>query len=108
MLKKLKVIKMKKKRALLRQKLKQAQAKQIADFRIVITSIAFRVADVLQKKKLFKTIDFKKYKRINQHDLNIFVQECDVKFELKLIIYADDNDKIFFVHRFLNDASTNH
>jgi hypothetical protein len=108
MMKELKIIKMKKERTLLRQKLEQARAKQIADFRIVITSIAFRVTDVLQKKKLFKTIDFKKYKKINQHDLNIFIRECDVEYEFKFIIYANDKNKIFFAHEFLNDASTNH
>ncbi len=36
----------------------------------------------LQKKKLFKIVDLKKYKNIIQHDFNIFIQECNEMFEI--------------------------
>jgi hypothetical protein len=59
----------------------------------------------LQKKKLFKIVNSKKYKSITQHDLNIFIRECNEVFEVRRNIYADDKDKILFARSFLDDVS---
>jgi hypothetical protein len=39
--------------------------------------------DDLQKKKFFKIVNSKKYKNITQHDLNIFIRECNKVFEIR-------------------------
>ncbi len=62
--------------------------------------------DELQKKKLFKIVDSKKYKNTTQHDLNIFIRECNEMFEIRRNIYANDKDKILFARSFLEDIST--
>ncbi len=61
--------------------------------------------DDLQKKKFFKIVNFKKYKNIIQHDLNIFIRECNEMFEIRRNIYANDKNKIFFARSFLDDVS---
>jgi hypothetical protein len=62
--------------------------------------------DDFQKKKFFKIVNFKKYKNITQHDLNIFIRECNEMFKIRRNIYANDKNKIFFAKNFFNDVST--
>ncbi len=62
--------------------------------------------DELQKKKLFKIVDLKKYKNIIQHDLNIFIQEYNEMFEIRRNIYTNDKNKIFFAKSFFEDVLT--
>jgi hypothetical protein len=107
MIEELKVIKIEKRRVLLREELKQARTKKIVDFRIASASTIHRITDVLQREKLFKIVDLKKYKKINQHDLNIFIRECNDEFEIKFYIYAENKNRILFVQRYLSDTSTN-
>ncbi len=61
--------------------------------------------DEFQKKKLFKIVNSKKYKSITQHDLNIFIRECNEMFEIRKNIYANDKNKILFARSFLEDVS---
>ncbi len=61
--------------------------------------------DELQKKKLFKIVDSKKYKNITQHNLNIFIREYNEMFEIRKNIYANDKNKILFARNFLEDVS---
>jgi hypothetical protein len=61
--------------------------------------------DELQKKKLFKIIDSKKYKNIIQHDFNIFIRECNEMFKIRRNIYANDKNKILFAKSFFEDVS---
>jgi uncharacterized FlgJ-related protein len=51
-------------------------------------------------------MNFEKYKNIIQHDLNIFIRECNEMFEIQRNIYANDKNKIFFAKSFLDDVST--
>ncbi len=62
--------------------------------------------DELQKKKLFKIMNSKKYKNTTQHDLNIFIRECRKIFEIRRHIYFDDKNKILFVKSFFENVST--
>jgi hypothetical protein len=61
--------------------------------------------DDLQKKKLFKIVNFKKYRNITQHDLNTFIRECNEIFEIRRNIYANDKDKILLTKSFFDDVS---
>jgi hypothetical protein len=72
---------------------------------ILATSTNRNEIDDLQKKKLFKIVNFKKYKNITQHDLNIFIRKCNEMFEIRRNIYANDKNKIFFARNFLDDVS---
>jgi hypothetical protein len=60
----------------------------------------------LQKKKFFKIVNFKKYKNIMQHDLNIFIREYNEMFEIRRNINANDKNKILFARSFFDDVST--
>jgi hypothetical protein len=60
------------------------------------------LTDDLQKEKLFKIVDPKKYKGTTQHDLNTFIRECNGVFEVRRNTYADDKDKILFARSFLD------
>jgi hypothetical protein len=88
--------------------MQKTRAVKIAEFSEVIfaTSTNRSEIDDLQKKKLFKIVNFKKYKSITQHDLNIFIRKCNEVFEIRRNIYANDKDKIFFARSFLDDVST--
>jgi hypothetical protein len=81
---------------------------KIAEFSEIIFATTTNCSDIddLQKKKLFKIVNFKKYKNIIQHDLNIFIQKCNEMFEIRRNIYANDKDKILFARSFLDDVST--
>jgi hypothetical protein len=81
---------------------------KIAEFSEVIFATTMNRSDIddLQKKKFFKIVNFKKYKNIIQHDLNIFIRECNEMFEIRRNIYANDKDKILFAKSFLDDVST--
>ncbi len=61
--------------------------------------------DEFEKKKLFEIVNLKKYKNITQHDLNIFIRECNEMFEIRRNIYANDKNKIFFARNFLENVS---
>ncbi len=56
--------------------------------------------DDFQKNKFFKIVNFKKYKNIIQHDLNIFIREYNEMFEIRRNIYANDKNKILFAKSF--------
>ncbi len=60
----------------------------------------------MQRETLFKTVNSKKCKKINQHDLNIFTREYNDEFEIKFYIYAEDKDRILFAQRYLENIST--
>jgi hypothetical protein len=72
---------------------------------IFATSTNRNEIDDLQKKKFFKIVNSKKYKHITQHDLNIFIRECNEIFEILRNIYANDKDKILFAKSFFDDVS---
>jgi hypothetical protein len=84
------------------------KAVKIAELSEVIFATTMNRSDIddLQKKKLFKIVNSKKYKNITQHDLNIFIRECNEMFEIRRNIYANDKNKILFARSFLDDVST--
>jgi hypothetical protein len=91
---------------LLREMQKTKAVKTVEFSEVVFaTSTNRNEIDDLQKKKLFKIVNSKKYKNITQHDLNIFIRECNEMFEIRRNIYANDKDKIFFARSFLDDVS---
>jgi hypothetical protein len=72
---------------------------------IFATSTNRNEIDDFQKKKFFKIVNFKKYKSITQHDLNLFIRECNEMFEIRRNIYANDKNKILFAKSYLDDVS---
>ncbi len=98
----------KRKRVELLRKIEKTKAIKTAEFsEIQLTFLMNRIMiDELQKKKLFKIMNSKKYKSTTQHDLNIFIRECRKIFEIRRHIYFDDKDKILFVRSFLESVST--
>jgi activator of 2-hydroxyglutaryl-CoA dehydratase len=98
----------KRKRIELLKKIEKTKAIKIAEFfEIQFAFLMNRIMiDELQKKKLFKIMNSKKYKNTTQHDLNIFIQECRKIFEIRKHIYFDDKNKILFVKSFLENVST--
>jgi recombinational DNA repair protein RecR len=59
---------------LLREMQKTKTIKIAEFFEVIFATLTNRnEIDDLQKKKLFKIVNFKKYKSITQHDLNIFI-----------------------------------
>jgi hypothetical protein len=95
----------KKRLAHLRQKLEQIKIDKTLKFLIVTLSIRSRQENEFQKEKMFKIVDSKQYKSIKQHDLNIFVRECQRAFDIRFLIYALNKDKIFYAQKFLNNTS---
>jgi hypothetical protein len=97
----------KRRRIELLREMQKTKAIKIVEFFEVIfaTSTNCNKIDDFQKKKFFKIVNFKKYKSITQHDLNIFIRECNEMFEIRRNIYANDKDKIFFAKSFLDDVS---
>jgi hypothetical protein len=89
----------------LRQKLEQVRIDKALRFLVVTLSIRFRQGNELQKEKMFKIVDPKRYKRAKQHDLNTFVRECQRAFDIRSLTYALDKDKILYAQRFLDDTS---
>ncbi len=87
------------------QKIRAAKIAEFSDETSVILTNRTLI-DEFQKKKLFKIVDSKKYKSTTQHDLNIFIRECNEMFEIRRNIYANDKDKILFARSFLEDVST--
>jgi hypothetical protein len=81
---------------------------KIAEFSEVILATTTNRDDIddLRKKKLFKIVNFKKYKNIIQHDLNIFIRECNEIFKIRRNIYANDKNKILFAKSFFDEIST--
>jgi hypothetical protein len=98
----------KRRRIELLREMQKIKAIKITEFSEIIfaTTMNRNNIDDLQKKKLFKIMNFKKYKSIIQHDLNIFIRECNEMFEIRRNIYANDKDKILFARSFLDDVST--
>jgi hypothetical protein len=88
-------------------KMQKTKAIKIIEFSEIVfaTSTNRSKIDDFQKKKFFKIVNFKKYKNITQHDLNIFIRECNEVFEIRRNIYANDKDKILFARSFLDDVS---
>jgi hypothetical protein len=87
------------------QKIKTIKTVEFSEI-ILATTMNRNDIDDFQKKKFFKIVNFKKYKNITQHDLNIFIRECNEMFEIRRNIYANDKDKILFARNFLDDVST--
>jgi hypothetical protein len=98
----------KRRRVQLLRKMQRIRTIKIAEFFEEIFAALTNRSEIddLQKKKLFKIVNFKKYKDITQHDLNIFIRECNEVFEIRRNIYANDKDKILFARSFLDDVST--
>jgi hypothetical protein len=91
---------------LLREMQKIRAVKIVEFFEIIFATTTNRSdIDDLQKKKFFKIVNFKKYKNITQHDLNIFIRKCNEMFEIRRNIYANDKDKILFAKSFFDDVS---
>jgi hypothetical protein len=87
---------------LLREMQKTKTIKIVKFFEVIFTMSTNRnKIDDLQKKKLFKIVNFKKYKNVTQYNLNIFIREYNEMFEIRRNIYANDKDKIFFAKSFL-------
>jgi hypothetical protein len=99
------VLREKRRLAHLRQKLEQIRIDKTLRFLVVTLSIRSRQENELQKEKMFKIVDSKRYKNTKQHDLNIFVRECQKAFDIRLLTYALNKDKILYAQRFLNDTS---
>jgi hypothetical protein len=80
---------------------------KIAEFFEIIFATTTNRNDIddFQKKKFFKIVNSKKYKSIIQHDLNIFIRECNEVFKIRRNIYANDKDKILFAKSFFDDVS---
>jgi hypothetical protein len=97
----------KRRRVQLLRKMQRVKTIKIAEFfEEILAALTNRSEiDDLQKKKLFKIVNFKKYRNIIQHDLNIFILECNEIFEIRHNIYANDKDKILFAKSFLDDVS---
>ncbi len=97
----------KRRRIELLREMQKTRTVKAAEFSEVVfaTSTNRSEIDDLQKKKLFKIVNFKKYKNITQHDLKIFIRECNEMFEIRRNIYANDKDKILFARSFLDDVS---
>jgi hypothetical protein len=87
--------------------MQKIRAIKIVEFSKIVFATTTNRNDIddFQKKKLFKIVNFKKYKNITQHDLNIFIRECNEVFEIRRNIYANDKNKIFFARSFLDDVS---
>jgi hypothetical protein len=98
----------KRKRIELLKKIEKTKAIKTAEFfEIQFVFLMNRIMiDELQKKKLFKIMNSKKYKSTTQHDLNIFIRKCRKIFEIRWHIYSDDKNKILFVRSFLENVST--
>jgi hypothetical protein len=98
----------KRRRVELLREMQKTRTIKIVEFSEIIfaTSTNRNKIDDLQKKKLFKIVNFKKYKNITQHDLNIFIREYNKMFEIRRNIYANDKDKILFARSFLDVVST--
>ncbi len=98
----------KRRRIELLRKVQKTKAIKIIEFFEIIfaTSTNRNEIDDLQKKKFFKIVNFKKYKDITQHDLNIVVRKCNEMFEIRRNIYANDKNKILFAKNFLDDVLT--
>jgi hypothetical protein len=97
----------KRRRIELLREVQKTRTVKIVEFSEVVfaTSTNRNEIDDLQKKKFFKIVNFKKYKSITQHDLNIFISECNEMFEIRRNIYANDKNKILFAKNFLDDVS---
>jgi hypothetical protein len=97
----------KRRRIELLREMQKTKAVKTAEFSEVVfaTSTNRSEIDDLQKKKLFKIVNSKKYKNITQHDLNIFIRKCNEVFEIRRNIYANDKDKILFARSFFDDVS---
>ncbi len=89
-------------------KMQKIKTIKIVEFSEIIFATMMNRNDIddFQKKKFFKIMNFTKYKNIIQHDLNIFIRECNEMFEIRRNIYANDKDKILFAKSFLDDVST--
>jgi hypothetical protein len=98
----------KRRRAQFLRKMQKIKTIKIAEFFEAIFAASTNRSEIddFQKKKFFKIVNFKKYKNITQHDLNIFIQECNEIFEIRRNIYANDKNKILFARNFLDDVST--
>jgi hypothetical protein len=98
----------KRRRVELLREMQKTKTVKIAEFSEVMfaTSTNCNEIDDFQKKKFFKIVNFQKYKNITQHDLNIFIKECNEMFEIRRNIYANDKNKILFARSFLDDVST--
>jgi hypothetical protein len=86
----------------LRQELEQARADKALGFPVVTLPVRSRQGDELQKEKMFKIVDPKRYKGAKQHDLNTFVRECQGAFDIRPLTYALDKDKILYAQGFLD------
>jgi hypothetical protein len=84
----------KRRRIELLREMQKIEAIKIAQFFEIIFATTTNRNDIddLQKKKLFKIVNCKKYKNIIQHDLNIFIRECNEMFEIQRNIYANDKN----------------
>ncbi len=98
----------KRRRIELLREMQKTKAVKIAEFFEIILAMSTNRSEIddLQKKKLFKIVNFKKYKSITQHDLNIFIRKCNEIFEIRRNTYANDKDKIFFAKSLFDDVST--
>ena len=93
-----------KKIAHLRAKLERVRAEKIQKF-LVDLSMRSRDSDELNKKKILRVVDFKRYRDTKQHDLNVFVRECQNVFDIRLLTYVLNKDKILYAQEFLDDIS---
>jgi hypothetical protein len=97
----------KRRRTQLLRKMQKVKTIKIAEFLEEIFAALTNRSEIddLPKKKFVKIVNFKKYKDITQHDLNIFIRECNEIFEIRRNIYANDKDKILFARSFFDDVS---
>jgi hypothetical protein len=97
----------KRRRIELLREMQKTKTIKIVEFSEIVfaTSTNRNEIDDFQKKKFFKIVNFKKYKSITQHDLNIFIRECNEMFEIRRNTYANDKNKILFARSFLDDVS---
>jgi hypothetical protein len=97
----------KRRRIKLLREMQKIRAVKTAEFSEVVFAMSTNRSEIddLQKKKFFKIVNFKKYKNITQHDLNIFIRECNEMFEIRRNFYANDKNKILFAKSVFDDVS---
>jgi hypothetical protein len=67
-------------------------------------SISINVRNLIMKhEKYLNIIKFEIYKNNNSQKLNIFIKVCQMLFDVRFVIYANDLHRINFVKSLLNN-----
>jgi hypothetical protein len=67
-------------------------------------SISINVRNlIIKQKKYLNIIKFEMYKKNNSQKLNIFIQACQIIFDVRSMIYQNDVHRINFVKSLLSN-----